>query len=112
VQIYSDGDIFDGDLTKDKLRIIARHSKNMTVDVAVLNAPGHEKVSSMDQVLNSVIAETHSRMMGIRHGDDAATIARDLSKMLLHRIRSIEIKTEPDTVKRSRLKSLAAKLDK
>ena len=111
VQVYSDGDIADAEAASKALETMARNGRNLTVDVAVLR-PQNEgsRQTEMEKVVEGVIESTHSKMVGQMRGYDANEIPRELARTMLRRVRGIEVKTEPDSNKRKRLKSLYDKM--
>lgn len=111
ILVYSDGDIFDAEESQKDLEIIARHGKNLTVDVAVLKQGGEPGSTKMEQIVAAVVETTHSKMIGLLRGDDPNKTVKDLTNMMLRRVRRIEVKTEPDSAKRKRLKDLYKKLN-
>jgi hypothetical protein len=105
LQIYSDGDIFDADDTMRVLEALSRHSKNLSVDVAVIGASGG-RGTKMAEVFQQVIDKTGNRVVGLLHGSDPRELPLQIARNMLARVRAIRVVTEPDIQKRKRLKHL------
>ena len=60
----------------------------------------------MEKVFQGVIDRTGGRLVGIMHGNDPETIPLDLARLMLKRVRSFQVKSEPDDIKRQRLRKL------
>jgi len=105
ILVFSDGDIFDPGPAAKALETVSKNAKNLSIDVAVLNNRYAGK-TKMESVFQGVIDRTGGRLVGIMHGDDPETIPLDLARLMLKRVRSFQVKSEPDEVKRQRLKKL------
>lgn len=107
--VFSDGDIGDFDEAVSKLEIVSRNAKNLSIDVAVLN-PGSGQ-TYMERAFQTVIDRTGGKLVGLMRGTDPSEIPLELSRLMLKRVRSFKVKTEPDAKKRERLRQLHKKLD-
>jgi hypothetical protein len=111
IAVLSDGDIFDAQATKSCLATLSRNAKNMSVDVAVLKAPGNNRQTNMETVIKETMQEAGSKMVGLVVGNDANRVPLDLAQQILRRVRSFKVKVEPDKAKRDRFKKIHNKLD-
>jgi hypothetical protein len=109
IQVYSDGDIQDKSQTIDALGTIAREGKNMSVDVAVLKQKSSPH-TEMEAAFEAVVKNGGGRNIGVTRGSDPQEVALDLGEQQLRRVRSFNVKPEPDKEQRRRLKQLHRKL--
>jgi len=105
ILVFSDGDIFDPAEASKALETVSKNGKNLSIDVAVLNNRA-EGSTQMEKVFQGVIDRTGGRLVGIMHGNDPETIPLDLARLMLKRVRSFQVKSEPDDTKRQRLRKL------
>jgi Mg-chelatase subunit ChlD len=105
ILVFSDGDIFDPAQASKALETVSKNGKNLSIDVAVLNTRA-EGSTQMEKVFQGVIDRTGGRLVGIMHGNDPETIPLDLARLMLKRVRSFQVKSEPDNMKRQRLRKL------
>jgi len=105
ILVFSDGDIFDQAEASKALETIGKNGKNLSIDVAVLNNRA-EGSTQMERVFQGVIDKTGGRMVGVMHGNDPQSIPLDLARLMLKRVRSFQVKSEPDSAKRQRLRKL------
>lgn len=108
--VYSDGDIGDAAAARQDLLAVARHGRNVSVDVAVFRPGMRDAKTAIENMFEGVIAETGSRSIGTLRGNDPNEIPRELARTVLRRVNAIQIKGEPDSIKRRHLKSLHNKM--
>lgn len=109
IQVYSDGDIGDFADTVRCLTTIAKNAKHMSVDVAVLKQASASH-TQMEAAFEKVINEGGSRYIGVTRGSNPQEVALELGRQQLRRVRSFNVKAEPDQEQRRRLKQLHGKL--
>jgi hypothetical protein len=83
----------------------------MSIDVAVLQAD-KRKTGSMEQVITSAAKGCGGRMLGLIKGDNPSELPLELARLMLKRVRSFQIRAEPDIEKRKRLKQLHKKIER
>lgn len=110
VFIYSDGDIGDARVAKQDMLQIARHGRNVSTDVAVLSPSMTRGPTAIETMFDDVIKETGSRAIGVLRGNDPNEMPRELARLVLRRVNALQIKGEPDSIKRRNLKSLHNKM--
>ncbi|MBI1215457.1 MAG: hypothetical protein GC185_06540 [Alphaproteobacteria bacterium] len=110
ILVYSDGDIGDFTATVDKLSIVSKNAKNLSVDVAVLKRPGDASVSKMENAFQTVIDRSGDKLVGIVRGSNAQEVPLELARLMQKRVRRFQVKAENDKEKRRRLKQLHKKL--
>ena len=108
--VFSDGDIGDFAQAVDSLVKFASFSKNMSMDVAVLRPDGDVRTTRMEQAIQTVMDKSGNRVVGMLRGNQAAKVPLDLARLMLQRVRSFKVKSEPDPVKRKHMKALHARL--
>lgn len=108
--VYSDGDIGDAHAAAQDLMQVARHGRNVSVDVAVLRPNSGDAKTDMEKVFEGAIAQTGSRNIGTLRGHNPNEIPRELARTVLRRVNAINVKGEPDSFKRRHLKSLHRKM--
>lgn len=108
ILVFSDGDIFDKKECGEMLEVIAKTAKNISIDVAVLKNKSAE--TDMERVFQDVIARTGDKMVGIIQGHDPKEIPLEMSRLMLRRVKSFKVKSEPDSAKRQRLRQLHKKI--
>lgn len=108
--VYSDGDIGDPSPATQDLLQVARHGRNISVDVAVFRPNVRDGRTAMEGIFDDVIAQTGSRNIGTLRGHDPNDMPRELARTVLRRVNAIQIKGEPDSIKRRHLKSLHSKM--
>ena len=110
IQVYSDGDIGDYKPTTGALRTIAKNAKHMSVDVAVLKQASAPH-TQMEEAFEEVIKDGGARYIGVTRGSNPQEVALELGRQQLRRVRSFNVKPEPDDEQRRRLQQLKRKLD-
>lgn len=108
--VYSDGDIGDASDARQDLEKVARYGRNVSVDVAVFRPNVQDSKTAMERTFEGVISETGSRNIGTLRGNDPNEMPRELARTVLRRVNAIQIKGEPDAIKRRHLKSLHNKM--
>ena len=108
--VYSDGDIGDPAAASEDLLKVARHGRNVSVDVAVFRPNARDARTAMEGIFEDVIAQTGSRNIGTLRGHDPNEMPRELARTVLRRVNAIQIKAEPDSIKRRHLKALHNKM--
>lgn len=107
--VYSDGDIGDAAATQADLLRVAKDGRNLSVDVAVFRPSPSDAKTSMERVFEGVIQQTGTRQIGVLRGSDPNDMPRQLARTVFRRVNAIEVKGEPDRVKRDQLKNLHKK---
>jgi hypothetical protein len=110
ILVYSDGDIGDFQATVDKLNVISKNAKNLSVDVAILRPPGENRTTQMERAFQSVIDTSGDKLVGIVKGNDPQEVPLELARLMQRRVRRFTVKAENDSEKRRRLKQLHKKL--
>lgn len=108
--IFSDGDIFDGPKAARALEIVSKNAHNISIDVAVLKKGSGS--TAMEEVFQGVINRTGSKLVGIINGSDPRQIPLDMARLTWKRVKNFKVKTEPDSMKRQKLRQLHGKLKK